>query len=260
MPGSTWEMVWGSYMFDRKLRGVIMDAISRIEVALRTQMAYHWSAESKDDFPHLDLNTYKSSFLKVSKNGDPSPRKKLWSAVEKSFLRHKKAQEEIYEEVRRAAGLQDLTIRAFMEYTTMGNLECLLRAGLKHRIVKNIARSLGFHEVDFFLSCVSLLKDVRNACAHQSRVWNCYWRTVQGGPVLRNAPPGFADLAQEDRTAAALTVCQRFLRTIAPQSRWKERLLKLIYAGYLPAHNVYRILGFSSPAWYEHELWNSLPK
>lgn len=258
MPGTTWEMVWGSYMFDRKLRAVLMDALSRIEVALRTQIAYHWSAASKDAFPHVDLNTYKSAFLKALKNAvEPSPRKKLWNTVEQNFLRQRNNQEEIYEEVRCAQGLQDLTIRSFMEFTTMGNLERLLRCGLKHKIVKNVAHGMGVHDVGFFVSCVSFLTRVRNACAHQSRVWNSYWRTMQGDSILRNTPPGFGELVQTERTGAALTICQLFLRTIAPKSRWKERLLELFREGYVPEQNACCILGFSSPLWYNHPFWRS---
>lgn len=253
VPGATWDMVLGSYMFDRKLRSVIMDPISRIEIALRTQLAYHWAAASKNEYPHRNLSTYKSAFLK----GELSPRKKLWEAVEKNFQRHKIEQGDIYDDVRQARGLQDLTIRAFMEYTTLGNLECLLRAGLKHKIVKAVAQGMGFGNVDFFVSCVSMLKDVRNACAHQSHVWNSYWRTGNSLPILRNSIPGFSEHVQEERTGAALTVCQLFLRTIAPHSRWKERLLELLNAGYIPAQQVHLILGFSSHLWYEHPFWST---
>ena len=255
VPGATWDVVLGSYMFDRKLRSVIMEPISRIEVALRTQLAFHWAAASKNEFPHRNLSTYKSSFLKPGKDGDSSPRKRLWETVEKNFQRHKKEQGEIYEDVRQARGLQDLTIHAFMEYTTLGNLERLLRVGLKHKIVKAVAQGMGFRDVDFFVSCVSMLKDVRNACAHQSRVWNSYWRTGDSLPILRNAIPGFTEHVQEERTGAALTVCQLFMRTIAPHSRWKERLLELLNAGYIPAQQVHLVLGFSSHLWYEHPFW-----
>lgn len=259
LPGAAWEMVWGSYMFDRKLRAVLMDALSRIEVALRAQIAYHWSAASKDDFPHVDLGTFKSAFLKAPKGeAEPSPRRKLWNAVEQNFFRQRNDQEDIYEEVRRAQGLQDLTIRSFMEFTTMGVLERLLRCGLKHKIVKAVAHGMGVHDVDFFVSCVSFLTRVRNACAHQSRVWNRYWRTTQGDSILRNTPPGFCELVQKDRTGAALTICQLFLRTIAPKSRWKQRLLELFREDYVPEHNACCILGFSSPRWYEHTFWRSL--
>lgn len=35
-----WEDVMARYMFDRRLRNLLFDAISRIEIALRTQVAY----------------------------------------------------------------------------------------------------------------------------------------------------------------------------------------------------------------------------
>lgn len=41
VPGTTLDKVWSHYLFDRKLRFLMMDAIERIEVALRSQIAYH---------------------------------------------------------------------------------------------------------------------------------------------------------------------------------------------------------------------------
>ena len=40
-PGSTFENVWRRYTFDRELRLLVLDAIERFEVAVRTQLAYH---------------------------------------------------------------------------------------------------------------------------------------------------------------------------------------------------------------------------
>ena len=40
-PGTTFEMVWQRYAFDRRLRLLVMDAIERLEVAIRSQLAYH---------------------------------------------------------------------------------------------------------------------------------------------------------------------------------------------------------------------------
>ena len=42
-PGTTLEMVWRRYSFDRRLRVLVMDAIERVEVAVRTQLVYHFS-------------------------------------------------------------------------------------------------------------------------------------------------------------------------------------------------------------------------
>ena len=40
-PGTTFAAVWQRYVFDRRLRLLVMDAIERIEVAVRFQLAYH---------------------------------------------------------------------------------------------------------------------------------------------------------------------------------------------------------------------------
>ena len=39
-PGTSIRTIWDLYVFDRKLRLLVMDAIERIEVAVRTRLAY----------------------------------------------------------------------------------------------------------------------------------------------------------------------------------------------------------------------------
>ena len=41
--GTNFEQVLELYVFDRELRLLVMDAIERIEVSIRTQWAYHFS-------------------------------------------------------------------------------------------------------------------------------------------------------------------------------------------------------------------------
>ena len=51
VPGTTLDKVWSHYLFDRKLRFLMMDAIERIEVAPRSRIAYHHTAnKSPFDF------------------------------------------------------------------------------------------------------------------------------------------------------------------------------------------------------------------
>ena len=44
-PGTTFDLVWNTYVFDRHLRLLVMDAIERIEIAVRSLMAYHHAHE-----------------------------------------------------------------------------------------------------------------------------------------------------------------------------------------------------------------------
>lgn len=41
--GVTWDMVYNLYIFDRKLRLLVFDAIERLEVAIRAQITYQLS-------------------------------------------------------------------------------------------------------------------------------------------------------------------------------------------------------------------------
>ena len=44
-PGTTFDLVWNTYVFDRHLRLLVMDAIERIEIAVRSLIAYHHAHE-----------------------------------------------------------------------------------------------------------------------------------------------------------------------------------------------------------------------
>jgi len=41
-PNTDFELVYNTYKFDRKLRILLFDQIERIEIALRTQLIYHY--------------------------------------------------------------------------------------------------------------------------------------------------------------------------------------------------------------------------
>src|SRR5574344_326837 len=62
--GTTWDDIYDLYVFDRKLRLLVFDAIERLEVAIRTQIIYqlshkygsHWQ-DNKDIFSTTKLKT-----------------------------------------------------------------------------------------------------------------------------------------------------------------------------------------------------------
>lgn len=61
IPGTSFEIVWRRYTFDRWLRVLIMDAIERVEISVRTQVGYHFS-HAKGPFGYTDgLNLPKLS-------------------------------------------------------------------------------------------------------------------------------------------------------------------------------------------------------
>lgn len=57
--GTTFDDVLNLYTFDRELRLLLMDTIERIEISLRTQMAYQLSQRHNTPHPHLDQTIFK---------------------------------------------------------------------------------------------------------------------------------------------------------------------------------------------------------
>lgn len=264
-PGTYWEDVLSRYMFDRKLRHIIFDALSRIEIALRTQIAYHWAKETQDDSPQKRSNNYAASY-----------KYKDFLAKVNTYYSDNQAEEAVLYR-KQYNDAKFLPVWVFVEFTTFGNLQKLMDRGFKasSTVVDTVSMELGYAgDKDFFLSGLALLKDIRNACAHQSRVWDRRWLSRKGSGILKNSQnpawglkweessnswinstSGAPLVTQKDSTAAALTFCYQILKAIAPHSEWKERLIALLNSSASPTRNTHKILGFSNENWMEHPLW-----
>ncbi len=74
-PGTTFDNVWELYVFDRHLRLLVMDAIERIEISVRSQLAYNHShtygsfgyATQKAALPKFDDCRYNDCIRHVQK-------------------------------------------------------------------------------------------------------------------------------------------------------------------------------------------------
>lgn len=264
-PGTYWEDVMARYMFDRKLRQIFFDAISRIEIALRTQIAYNWAKETQEDAPQRRSNNYAASYKY----------KDFLSKVNAYYADNQSEEAVFYRKLYSDAMF--LPVWVFVEFTTFGNLQKLMDKGFKasSSVVDTVSTELGYSgDKDFFLSGIALLKDIRNACAHQSRVWDRRWLSRKGASILKNSQNpawslkwddsnnawsnsanGDTLISQKDSTASALTFCYQIIKTIAPHSNWKTRLVDLLNSPDSPTKSVYKVLGFSNEHWMEHPLW-----
>ncbi len=264
-PGTYWEDVIARYMFDRRLKQIVFDAISRIEVAMRTQLAHHWAKETQSVSPQRSSNHYSPSFRVGN----------FLSTVD-TYYKDNQSEEAIYYR-KQYKDVRTLPVWIFIEFTTFGNLLKLMTMGFKSssQIVNEVATNMGFSgDSGFFLSGIALLKDIRNTCAHQSRVWNRRWLSRKGASVLKcsqnpawglnwdarnktwsNTSQGDTLITQTESTAAALTFCYQIIKTIAPHSNWKSRLIELLTDSDSSIGSIYKHLGFSNSHWMEHPLW-----
>ena len=279
-----WETIRNLYMFDRRLRSILFDAISRIEIALRTQLAHHWAKDTGSSTPQNDTRCYNSAFCTSKQSTNSKQRKKSRYEVllEKVNKYYNSANDDVSKHHLEVYGItqaENLPIWVFIEYTTFGNLAALLADGLFPKTVETIAQNFGFSNSSIFISTINLLNDVRNICAHQGRLWNRYWLTPKGAHFLKNPAPCFSEWnfsfdAERNRwqkepiqnrrerlhhnnyqTAAVLTMCNILLKSAASRSKWSQRLKKLLSEDLAPLPDIYRYIGFTNSNWHTHPLW-----
>jgi abortive infection bacteriophage resistance protein len=234
-PGTRFADVLNLYVFDRELRLLVLDAIERVEVSVRSQWAYQM-AHRHGPHAHLDAAlAFNSYHWQANLN-------KLTDEVDRSdevFIKHLKAS---YSEVLPP-------IWAVCEVMSLGLLSRWY-SNLKPMHTRSaIAVAYGVDQrvLESWLHHLSL---VRNTCAHHSRLWN---RDFTVTPKLPHSKP--AGLAAQCQAGSrklynALVILLHCMDVIAPQHHWRARLTDLITRHAVP------VAAMDFPAgWEQLAIW-----
>lgn len=237
--GTRLQEVWNRYCFDRRLRVLMLDAIERIEVSIRTKTVYHFS-HTHGPFGYCDV----AAFPKMKNRKYLEWRLSLQEETDRSkelFRKH------FFEKYTAHA---DLPIWMLAELMSMGSLLTMIE-GMAPAIKRQIAADFGLPD-ELFRSWVRSLYAARNVCAHHARFWN----RVHGYPPMLPNPKTFPSWHGEhklrnDRSGILIMMCWDFLRKISPTSRWRERV-EALFGEYpeVPTIN----LGLPAD-WMNHPIW-----
>lgn len=287
--GTTLDLVWKYYLFDRRLRLLLLDAIERIEIALRTHVAYYWAKSTKCSNPQKFSTSYRPDFNKITRDGNSeqtrSRKDNLLKTFQRSFDRSIDDCVLHHKEDLGFRNVEDLPIWVFVELSTIGELAWLF-SGLKNNLQMEIASNFGCPDIIFFTSLITLIHHVRNACAHHARVWNRTWNQSRGAtnnpaariqlnPIVKNTSLTDWNLQwdknqnqwlprakaarefsfQKTSTAFLLTACRYFLRASAHTSAWNARVMELFTRADTPS-NVIVEMGFPKH-WEKHPFWTN---
>jgi abortive infection bacteriophage resistance protein len=213
-PNTSFEDILNLYIFDRELRLLVIDAIERIEVSVRSKWAYFF-CEKYGAHAHLDSNLFKK--IQTHQKSISTLKKSVLKSKE-PFIRHL---DDNYDKA-----LPPLW--ALVEIMTFGQLSHWFGM-LKRRSDKNaVARAYDMDETNF-VSILHHLAVVRNKCAHHSRLWNCEFTVIPKLP--RDRPAIVAKSLNRDRERKiynTLIIVIHLLNTISPNHHWKSKLLDLI--------------------------------
>lgn len=238
-PGSQLAKVWQLYCFDRRLRGLLMDGIERIEVSVRTQLVYHFTHEygpfgycQESNLPKLSVSQYLE-----------------WRQGLAEETRRSKEPFRKHFETKYGDKHQNLPLWMLAELMTMGSMLTFFR-GVSPDIKRSVAAKFEIPD-EVMMSWLRSLNAARNHCAHHSRVWN---RVFGYPPQLPSAkyPEWHSEYwLPNDRCGVLLLMCRHLLRIISPTSKWHERLEGL----FMEYDDVpIKPMGLP-PNWRDHPVW-----
>lgn len=215
-PGTDFDAVVELYVFDRKLRILLLEAIERVEIALRT----HWAQMLADRYgAHAYLNKAVFSNLHSYDNCLASLDEEL-SRSKETFVQHYRDK---YSDPNRPP------IWAVCELLTLGQLSKWL-GNIKMRADRQaIAHRLHLDEV-VVCAFAHHLTHVRNLCAHHSRVWN---RKLTLTMTLPRRPAELAtqfNPTQDRRIYNTLIMLVWCIQTMSPETTWPDRLKTLLHS------------------------------
>lgn len=219
--GTTLDTVWSRYCFDRRLRMLLLDAIERIEVAVRTQLVYHFSHQhgpfghcNEDNLPSLKVGDYISW------------REGLLTETQRSKDAFKKHFTSKYGDNHRS-----LPLWMAAELMSMGSLLTFYK-GCSKDIQGAVAEHFGVVR-ELLLTQLLSLNAARNICAHHSRLWNRILGYAPGLPQKNKHPEWHLKdndgnkLLTNNRSGILLMLCRSFLAQISPTSEWRGRVEQL---------------------------------
>lgn len=236
--GTTFGRVWGLYVFDRQFRLVVLDAVERVEVCLRTQLAY-LLAEESGPFGFLE----RSSLPRLDKEGYDKFMGRCHDA-------YRRSREPFAVHFRDTYGDAHELPPYWMLVNLMDfGMVVTLYKGAPVDVRKKIAADLGV-STRVLDSWLVTINTVRNICAHHGRLWN---RVIGTPPMIPRAKEWHEPFeVRGDKIFGTLTVLSYLLERVAPETGWRDRLFALT-EGCSEADR--RRMGFAD-GWQECPLWS----
>ncbi|MBY6064585.1 Abi family protein [Pseudidiomarina sediminum] len=276
--GTEFKQIVNLYSFDRELRLIVMDALERVEVAVRAALNNVMGTTYQDREPFTGSHWY----LNEQRFKREYPHKRLLKEVE-----DKQSKESIHlqRDIKKinqsnvSASLKEQRIErrrrenyarfyhscydaprlmpgwAMAEELTFGSISHLYRGLARDNDRKKIAKRFELPQ-EVFESWLHSLNFIRNCCAHHSRLWN---RELSIPPKIPNG--ALWDLPERlepslvqpsRRIYMVLLMLAYLMRQVSPDSQWHNKVKALVTLH--PEVPLFP-MGFTEN-WYEHQFFN----
>lgn len=244
-PNSNFTDVIALYNFDAELRLLLFGIIEKIEISLRTKLIYYVSHEVDPWwFQNFEIFKNRNSLEKTLSNIELEIKRTKDVFIKKHIEKHN-------DDIRFPPAWKSL------EQTSLGTLS-MLYGNLKNNLAcKNkIAEDFGAVNHTYLPSWLQSLSQIRNICAHHSRLWN---RNLPGTVKLLPNPPNrwitdsknVPKYFEFSKLYVHMCLMRYMLNTIIPKNDFNVKLNDLLekYPNVDP-----NALGMK-PNWQDEPLW-----
>ena len=230
------------YVFDRKLRLLVMEAIDRFEIAVRARWTNVFSLVH-GSHAHMDPTNFQNGFdyarmlSKISNTVEQS------SEVFIEHYRHKYTFPYL-------PPLWQIT-----ELMTLGEISMWVKATKDSNLKDAVAKDLGLPNKETLEGTLQLLSYVRNICAHHGRLWNR--RTVKRAPNIKSFRQDMDIEVTGDQHQPrnsiynVLVILAKTLRHQSPDTTFPHRVNELVDTR---SADQFRAMGFPDD-WRERPIW-----
>lgn len=251
VPGTTFRDATDLYAFDSRLRLITLDALERLEVSLRTEVALTLGRHGPRAY--RETRYFGPRFKKPTGKSGPTRHRDWLQRFDKRFNESKDA---FAEHFRKKYPGDDMPIWIAVELLDFGPLSHLI-SGMTYADQLLIGQDYGGIKPHPLQSWARSMAFVRNVCAHHARLWNkplVNAPALQGDDIpvdlrhIRNAP------GAETRFYAIACILRYLLQFANPRTRWKERFMAHITT--FPASpRISLVAAGFPPGWQNEVLW-----
>lgn len=212
---TTFEEIWDLYVFDRELRLLVMDALERIEIALRTAMS-NVMAEQYGILWYLETEPFKSNWS----TNNSSPAQSFRNEV-KSICNNKHLNDDIKFYYKKYSWPEHPPSWIIFECLSFGKCTSLFRYIRHYKDRLAISKVFNLHP-NILESALEPLRYTRNLCAHHARLWD-RWFVYKPRHLkeLEKAECKTGTLKEQ------LCLIHILHKTISPHSAWRQKISNL---------------------------------
>lgn len=237
------------YIFDKKLRLLALDALERIEMAVRVDIAHLLGR--LDPYAHENPKCLHGRFSKqVKSRGWAKGRTEhdVWLEKYQGCLKRSRRVPFVEHYLKNYGRLPIWVAVEVWDFGMMSKLY----AGMKIQDQDRIAEKYGAANGSIFSTWLRSLNFIRNVSAHHSRLWNI--NVLERAPTPSHAP--YWQNMNNARPFFYFCLMRSMLQVICPNSRWHERFADVMAEFPQVLSGAVRIEDFGIvEGWREWGLW-----